>query len=65
MNTSQQIGQIIVPSMGEMGIKSWTENEYYSKINWKISSVNTDKNVEYEISLKKISKLVTNKEREK
>ncbi len=52
--------QIIVPSMGEMGIKLETENEYYSKLIEKYLLVNTlIKNVEYEIKFKEeeISKI--------
>ncbi len=45
--------QILVPSMGEMGIKLETENEYYSKLIEKYLLVNTSiKNVEYEIKFK-------------
>lgn len=45
--------QIVVPSMGEMGIKLETENEYYSKLIEKYLLVNTSiKNVEYEIKFK-------------
>lgn len=52
--------QIIVPSIGEMGIKLETENEYYSKLIEKYLLVNTTiKNVEYEIKFKEeeISKI--------
>lgn len=52
--------QIIVPTMGEMGIKLETENEYYSKLIEKYLFVNTSiKNVEYEIKFKEeeISKI--------
>lgn len=45
--------QIVVPSMGEMGIKLETENEYYSKLIEKYLFVNTSiKNVEYDIKFK-------------
>ncbi len=45
--------QILVPSMGETGIKLETENEYYSKLIEKYLLVNTSiKNVEYEIKFK-------------
>ena len=59
--------QIVVPSMGEMGIKLETENEYYSKLIEKYLLINTSReNTEYEIKFKEeeISKIVypTNEE---
>ncbi|MDU1911884.1 hypothetical protein [Fusobacterium sp.] len=53
--------QIVVPSMGELGIKLETENEYYSKLIEKYLLVNTSiENIGYEIKFKEeeISKIV-------
>lgn len=59
--------QLVVPSIGEMGIKLESENEYYSKLIEKYLIVNTSiKNVEYEIKFKEeeILKIVYPTEKE-